>query len=492
MFAENLTDKLISATEAPPIQRTHVDFSTLGRAPSAATIGHWFNSLASLQRKVAGSTDFFADAAHAVCEPGGLDAGFILQRDHVKWRTVAEYHRSPDFREAVDYDLLMEVEQSRSSCQVHGSVSTGRESLRAAAIAVPILQQDGSLWGIVYGIRAVRNDNRRRQIRPLEALWLQLVAESLGSGVARLEAEERSLKTRILFEQAFAPQLVQELQRNPRLLTAREQIVTVLFCDLREFSRVTAIVPPRTTYDLLSELMDLLTACVMDQEGVIVDYYGDGLSAIWNAPLPQPDHAEKACGAAWEMQRQLPSLSRRWHNQIQRPLRIGCGIHTGSALVGNSGSQRRPKYRPRGVTVNIASRLESATKVIQSPIVLSQATRNALPASFLTHRIATCRVPGIENPVDLHGLCSVGKEFATDAMVLWIRQYEEALCAFEAGSFAAANSALQGLPQVRSADHVSSQFLLRCVAAQIDNCPSRRKSDRNMQMFDPVVTLDGP
>lgn len=490
MSTETLATALISALPETAVHRIAVDFATLGRAPSATTIGLWFTALANLQRKVAGSSVFLADAAHAICEPGGLDAGFILQRDNDMWRPVAEFRRFAEYHEPIDFHLLSAVEHSRVACQLPDPDVSDRGAVKAAAVAAPILHPDGSIWGIVYGIRAVTSDNRRRHIRPLEALWLQLVAESLSSGVARLEAEERSLKTRILFEQAFAPQLVQELQRNPELLTAREQMITVLFCDLRDFSRVAANAPPRVTYDLLSELMDMLTTCVMDQAGAVVDYYGDGLSAMWNAPLPQSDHAERACRAAWEMQSQLPKLSQRWHLHTQRPLRLGCGIHTGSALVGNSGSHRRPKYGPRGVTVNTASRLESATKIIKSPIVLSQATLEALPASLLTHRVATFRVPGNDDPLELYRLCWVGGASPSHEIAEWIQQYAVALHAFESGQFEDAHNTLVSLRPVGQANHLDSEFLLHQVAAQLDQSPLRRKSDRGGQSFDPVISLN--
>ena len=100
----------------------------------------------------------------------------------------------------------------------------------------------------------------------------------------------------------------------------------------------------------MGDVMNALTAAVMDLDGVVIDYYGDGLAAMWNAPVDQPEHPEWACRAALRMIDSLPAVQTKWAHLLVDELRLGIGVHTGLAQVGNAGSSRRTKYGPRGAT----------------------------------------------------------------------------------------------------------------------------------------------
>ena len=141
--------------------------------------------------------------------------------------------------------------------------------------------------------------------------------------------------------------------------------------------------------------MQHLTARIMESSGVVVDYIGDGLLAMWNAPLEQPDHAALACRAALAMRDGLPELNRRWEGRLGKPIGLGIGINSGAALVGNTGSHQKFKYGPLGHTVNLASRVEGATKHLGVSLLLTGSTRNSLGSSFATRRLCRARVVGI-------------------------------------------------------------------------------------------------
>ena len=138
--------------------------------------------------------------------------------------------------------------------------------------------------------------------------------------------------------------------------------MTVLFADIRGFSAVSGRIPPRLACELIRDIMEHLTAHIMESAGVVVDYVGDGLLAMWNAPAEQPDHAVRACRAALAMRGGLPELNRRWEGRLGKAIGLGIGINSGAALVGNTGSRQKFKYGPLGHTVNLASRVEGATK----------------------------------------------------------------------------------------------------------------------------------
>jgi adenylate cyclase len=148
--------------------------------------------------------------------------------------------------------------------------------------------------------------------------------------------------------------------------------------------------------------MDRFTHEVMNTGGVLIDYFGDGLAAFWNAPLPQPDHALLACQAALKMCAALPEISDDWYPITGRHLRLGIGIHTATTLVGNAGSRSRIKYGPRGSAMNLASRVQTATKQLGLPVLITRATAQQLAGKLATRRVAQVRLDGFADPVDLY------------------------------------------------------------------------------------------
>jgi len=140
----------------------------------------------------------------------------------------------------------------------------------------------------------------------------------VAAGLARVKEEEESLRARTQFEQFFTPQLYSALQANPTLLEGRDETVTVLFCDIRAFSRISERLGNRQHDPVDQCTFHALSQCVLDEQGVLVDYIGDELMAMWGAPVAQPDHALRACRAALAMLRVLPALNERWQTRSRR------------------------------------------------------------------------------------------------------------------------------------------------------------------------------
>jgi adenylate cyclase len=138
----------------------------------------------------------------------------------------------------------------------------------------------------------------------------------------------------------------------------------------------------------------------------MVDYLGDGLFAMWNAPVEQPDHAGLACRAALAIIDDLPEINRQFEETIGDPLLLGIGINSGMAMVGNNGSRSRFHYGPMGHTVNLASRVEGATKQLGVRILITGSTRAELGDGFETRRICRAKMAGMDEPVDLYELQS--------------------------------------------------------------------------------------
>jgi adenylate cyclase len=295
--------------------------------------------------------------------------------------------------------------------------------------------------GIVYGCR---NRYARHRggitIGELDAQLIQLLGSTVAVGLARLEQEAEASRMRVQFEQFFSADLARELRANPRLLEGQERVLTVLFSDIRGFSRLSEKLGPTDTCKLVAAVMEQLTKRVREHDGVVVDYSGDGIMAMWNAPMNQPDHASKACRAALAMLADLPGMDAQWHQRLQEPLKLGIGLNTGPALCGNTGSSAKFKYGPLGHAVNVASRVEGATKHFGTPLLITGSTRKELGPEFACRRLRKVRVVNIKEPIDLYELAPA--EVATPEWLDRTTAYEKALGLYEEHSFGEACQAL--------------------------------------------------
>ena len=277
---------------------------------------------------------------------------------------------------------------------------------------------------------------------------------------------------RVLLEQTFAPATVDRLLREPELLAGRTCEATMMFADLRGFTTIAESLPPETAFALLGDVMELLTDAVMRYDGVVIDYYGDGLAAMWNAPIEQPHHASLACHAALAMLDEMPKITAVWTERLGQPLCLSVGMHAGEVQVGNAGTRRRFKYGPRGNNMNIASRVQTAGKQLDVPLVITAPVRRRLGSDFVTHRICTAKLPGLEQPIELIAAYHAADDhqLKTD-----VDAYAAALAAFEGGDLDAAEAQLGKL--LARGGAAPAAFLAAQAAAARNNQLGRRAED---------------
>lgn len=430
----------------------------LGKSPAATTLVHWLQSIGVLQRSIAGTREFFADAAHAVFDPGGLDCGMIITCQGERMEIANAFISNPELGIAFDREIVSECLRKQQT--VFHDVSAFEDpecKLPQAVVASPIFDHESKLYGVVYGSRCRHRNNFRQGIRPLEAQFLQVIAECVTAGLVRLSKEAEAARTRVQFEQVFSPKLVEVLQRDPGILSGHEKEVTVMFCDMRASSLASEKLSPRELYNVLGDVMEHLTRRIIQHEGVVIDYYGDGLAAFWNAPIDQENHAELAVQAGLEILESLPELNESWRAILGRNIRIGVGIHTGIALVGNSGSRTRLKYGPRGRNVNIASRIESVTKQFGIPMLISAATRKLVEKRFVTRRVFRTNLKGHDGGFDLYQPFDPRMDVRE---LERIRKYEQALKHFEREEYIDALDRLVEIELDGAAD-AAVEYLLR-------------------------------
>jgi adenylate cyclase len=476
-FLQTIASPFPQHTGASP----YTTLMELGRSPSPETLAHWFETVIAVQRAAAGSQEFYQQTARAVVTLVGLDRGLVLLRSETRWQVQARY---PDDgavqgREYSLTTLERVVRERRTLFQSAHSLSNTTESLMGieAVAASPIFDSQDRVVGAVYGCRTRITPHAGLGIGPLEAQVMQLLASVVGVGLARQEQEARATRRLVQLEQFFPGDLAREMEQNPHVLDGQEREVTVLFSDIRGFSRMAEKLGPTDTCRLASDVMDRLTTRVQDSGGVVVHYAGDGLMALWNAPRDMPDHAARACRAALAMIADLPALDAEWQERLGGSVRLGIGLNTGPALCGNTGSKKKFHYGALGHAVNVASRVEGATKQLGIPVLITGPTHALLGERFATRRLCRARLAGIDGTTDLYELHA---ENAPEDWREWQSTYERGLQLFEAGRWLEACRTLHTLLFGEAEHDRPTLTLLSRATLALQQPPER---------FDPVIDL---
>jgi adenylate cyclase len=157
---------------------------------------------------------------------------------------------------------------------------------------------------------------------------------------------------------------------------------------------------PQQIVELLNEYFSEMTDLIFENGGTLDKYLGDGIMALFGAPLAKPDDAQRSVKTAAEMQRALTALNRHWQARGQEPLQMGLGINTGPVTAGNIGSSKRMDYTVIGDAVNLASRL--CANAAGGQILISESTFGEIHGCFPVRRLEAIKVKGKEAPVGIY------------------------------------------------------------------------------------------
>jgi class 3 adenylate cyclase len=219
---------------------------------------------------------------------------------------------------------------------------------------------------------------------------------------SQAEAEKRQIRE--AFQKYFSPRIMEAILADPsRLgLGGQRREVTILFSDIRSFTKVTEQLPPQQLTRLLQDYFTAMTDEVMATDGIVDKFIGDAIMAFWGAPIEQPDQADRAVQTAMNMITRLRTLKEKWAAEGYPVIDIGIGINLGVATVGNFGSTKRYDYTLLGDAVNAASRLEGLNKRFQSTVIISDSTKKQLTLNVKTHDLGSVTVDGREEPIRVH------------------------------------------------------------------------------------------
>jgi adenylate cyclase len=290
-------------------------------------------------------------------------------------------------------------------------------------------------------------------------LWLNAGQPLVAASLAVLTAltlnyategrQKRFIKN--AFKQYLSPEVIDRLIQNPDALTlgGEERVMSIFFSDVQSFTSISETLRPQELTALLNEYLTAMTDIILASGGTIDKYEGDAIIAFWNAPLGQPDHANRAVRAAMACQQRLADMRPALENRYGQALYARIGINTGPVVVGNMGSNQRFDYTFLGDAGNIAARLEGINKQFGTYTLFSGATREQLPPDISMREIARVRVVGKSVPITLFEPIT-----AMDTTI-----FDAARTHLYAGDF---QQAANGYASLAAQDPVAANFLQRC------------------------------
>jgi len=273
-------------------------------------------------------------------------------------------------------------------------LSIGLAILVSESVSKPLSDMEEAMKSVAHGsfdvrIPVVSNDE------------IGAVSEGFNRMIARLK-ESESIKES--FGKYVSEEIRDEILKGNIPLDGEMKRVTLLFSDLRNFTPFVESTHPKHVVAIMNQYFSEMTEAIKENRGLVLQYVGDEIEAVFGAPLGYESHPDMAVHAALEMRRRLAVLNQSLENQGFKPLRHGIGIHTGAVLAGNIGSKERVSYAMVGDTVNLASRISGLTKDFSWDAILSQTTHDLLTGSYPMERLPAARVKGKKDEVTVYKL----------------------------------------------------------------------------------------
>jgi adenylate cyclase len=218
-------------------------------------------------------------------------------------------------------------------------------------------------------------------------------------------AEAKAKDIRRIFGRFVHPNVVQQLIENPNALNlgGEAKEISVISTDIRDYTRLSERMSSKEVMNFLNTYLEIMVKEIWDEEGTVTGFWGDALMAIFNAPLPQEDHALRAVRAAWKMRLAVLEYQRSQPQDL--PVSFGFGVNTGEAMVGNIGSRERiQNYTAIGDVVNVAARLQAEAK--ENNILLNHATFARVRQHIRVTKLPPLQVKNKAEPLDVW--CLIG------------------------------------------------------------------------------------
>ncbi len=244
--------------------------------------------------------------------------------------------------------------------------------------------------------------------------------------------QKRFLKN--AFRHYLSPDVIERVIENPDLLKlgGTRRPITAFFSDVAGFTTISEGLSPEDLVGLLNAYLSEMTDIILDTGGTLDKYEGDAIIAFWNAPLDWPDHAVRACRAALRCQSRLAELRGSFKEKYGHEVAMRIGLNSGAAVVGNMGSVRRFDYTAMGDTMNLASRLEGASKVYKTSVLAGEETEALAREAMIFREVDVIRVVGKKKPVHVFELVGERGGEASAAAIERVALFHRGLAAYRA------------------------------------------------------------
>jgi adenylate cyclase len=218
---------------------------------------------------------------------------------------------------------------------------------------------------------------------------------------ASLEKKRLRDAQRRLFRTFAAPEVAEELLRTGLSLSGKYVQATAMFADIRSFTTLVEKQDPADTFEMLNDYFTLVFDAITNHQGTLAQMVGDGLLAVFGAPVPNEAHRLQAVRAAREMLENLELFNLEQQQRGKAVLQIGIGLASGSVIAGYVGTRQRATYTCVGDTINLAARIEAHTKVAAQPLLIDHATRLGLPSEIAVQALGPVLFKGKTEPVEI-------------------------------------------------------------------------------------------
>jgi adenylate cyclase len=269
-------------------------------------------------------------------------------------------------------------------------------------------------------------------------------------------------QTRAAFDKYMSPEVVDEIMRDPDAikLGGEKKEISIFFSDVAGFTTISERLSPEELVLLLNRYLSAMTDIIRMHRGNVNKYLGDGIMALFGAPLGEPNHATLACYAALDSQTELARLREAWKQEGLPEIIARIGINSGPCIVGNMGSQARLEYTVMGDCVNLASRLEGANKFYDTMILLGTKTFELAEGDIEAREVDRLRVKGKQEPVVVYELLARKGLLAPERMKM-VGVYREGLAAYKARDFSSAQRRFRESLELDPSDGPSRVYLAR-------------------------------
>lgn len=296
----------------------------------------------------------------------------------------------------------------------------------------------------------------------------------LGEGVNRMAADlARNEFVRETFGKIVDPAIRDHLLGGNLKLGGEVVTASLLFSDIRDFTAISERLPPGQVVELLNRYFAALGAAVTAEHGLVNKFIGDSIMALFGVPVPDPGHADAALRAAIAMQQASRKLGGEFRAAALPEFATGIGLHSGSVLAGNIGSQTRMEYTVIGDAVNLASRIEGLTRYFGAAVIFSGELlgRLADPGAFRSRFLGKLRVKGKQEPVSVFEALDACPEDVRERRLSGQGRLERAIGLYHERAFGEACGLLEPLVAADPEDRVPVLYLERCRICERDGVP---------------------